>query len=89
MAHMEAIPDTSLRMADCDPDEVRQVWSLRDQGFQSVLVREGLMRCAIVERVEASALIKAMKAKGSTKYGTGSGLGRGEGAKEILGTIAV
>jgi len=82
-------PEGVCKLAACDVGEVREAWELRDNGLNCCVLGNKLLVQSTVERVEIQSMLKAMKAKGSTKYGRGTSMGRGEGAKEILGTIAV
>lgn len=85
-------PEGVIRLASyqaSDDPDVRVAWALRDAGFNGLLTSDSLLMQSTVERVEIQTILKAIRAKGSAKYGKGSSLGRGEGAKEILGTIAI
>ena len=84
-----AFPPGVIRLASCTVADVREAWSLRDAGYNGLLLANCLLMQATIERVEVQTVLKAIRAKGSARYGKGSSLGRGEGAKEILGTIAI
>ncbi len=61
----------------------------RDLGFDALIVSDALIEVCIRDRVPPDAVIKAMLAKGSVKYGLGMQKGRLEGAKEQLGSLAM
>ena len=84
-----AFPPGVIRLASCTVADVREAWSLRDAGYNGLLLANCLLMQATIERVEVQTVLKAIRANGSARYGKGSSLGRGEGAKEILGTIAI
>ena len=67
--------------------DVRGVWRARDLGFSALIVSRALMDVCIRDRVPPEAVIKAMLAKGSVKFGLGMQKGRMEGAKEYLGDL--
>ena len=67
--------------------DVRGVWRVRDIGFSALIVSRALMDVCIRDRVPPEAVIKAMLAKGSVKFGLGMQKGRMEGAKEYLGDL--
>ncbi|EKX46083.1 hypothetical protein GUITHDRAFT_138558 [Guillardia theta CCMP2712] len=86
-------------MGGCN--ETLVAWTLRDEGYSSIMVGEAIIRGSEMRMAssaysaaynEAKGLIMAFKAKGSKKYGpsaTGSFFGKGEGAKESLGMMSI
>ena len=56
---------------------------MRDLGFNAVILGAPLMQTCARERCPPTAVLKAMLAKGSVKFGLGMKLGRMEGAKEV------
>lgn len=89
---LEALPHFPagvVAMAACPVGLVRDVWVLRDAGFSVVVLGDSLLDQSTVERVEVQQILKSMKAKGSSKFGRGTSMGRGEGAKEVLGTMSI
>ncbi|EOD27770.1 hypothetical protein EMIHUDRAFT_204730 [Emiliania huxleyi CCMP1516] len=76
------------------PKDVRSICDVRvrdarDLGFDALIVSDALIEVCIRDRVPPDAVIKAMLAKGSVKYGLGMQKGRLEGAKEQLGSLAM
>ncbi|CAM9823605.1 unnamed protein product [Pylaiella littoralis] len=78
------------RTSDECLDEIEDCWKLRDAGYNTVWVSEVLYKGGMTQADEsAEAIIKAIRAKGSVKYGRARGMsGKGEGAKEYLGYLA-
>ena len=101
LALVKDIPDGIVKVAMGGVNETLTAWSLRDEGYSSVLVGEGVVRGSEMRMGtgpyqsaynEAKGLIIAFRSKGSKKYGptgTGSFYGKGEGAKETLGMISI
>lgn len=96
------IPDGVIKIAESGIEDCIDAWKLRDAGFNAILVGETLVRAYEGSSLnstsytagynEAKGYIKAFKAKGSVKYGNPSAaafFGRGEGAKESLGELAM
>jgi len=68
--------------------QVEYAWRLRDLGYNAVWVSDCLFKGGQDETEHAGAVIKAMIAKTSLKFGNvKSRSGRGEGAREYLGDI--
>jgi len=69
--------------------EAEDAWRLRDAGCQSIWASEVLFKFSSDDGEHATSVIMAIKSKGSVKYARASGayIGKGEGAKEFLGTI--
>lgn len=88
----QLLPEGVVSVADCAlrPDEaIRDTWRVRDLGFNAVILGAPLMKTCARERCPPTAVLKAMLAKGSVKFGLGMKLGRMEGAKETLGSLAM
>lgn len=70
-------------------DEANDAWLLRDAGYNCAWVSELLYKFGNDDSESFKSIIKAIGAKGSVKYGRASGNfgGKGEGAKEYLGTL--
>lgn len=88
----QLLPEGVVSVADCElrPDEaIRDTWRVRDLGFNAVILGAPLMKTCARERCPPTAVLKAMLAKGSVKFGLGMKLGRMEGAKETLGSLAM
>lgn len=86
------LPSSVVSVCDVLLDEkeaVRNVWRVRDTGFDAVILSGPLMHTVVRERAPPSAVIKAMRSKGSAQFGLGMKLGRYEGAKETLGEIVM
>lgn len=67
-------------MKHCAPEQAPNRRHLHDQ----VLYKGGMMQAE-----SAEAILKAIRAKASVKYGRARGMsGKGEGAKEYLGYLA-
>ena len=62
---------------------------MRDAGCNSIFASEVLFKFGMADGEHTMSIIKAIKSKGSVKYARASGAftGKGEGAKEYLGTI--
>jgi hypothetical protein len=82
-------PAGVLKLASCSIGLVREVWELRDGGYACLVLGDSLLHQSTVEGVEIQSIMKAMRAKGSAKYGRGASMGRGEGSKEVLGTMSI
>lgn len=69
--------------------EAEDAWRLRDAGCNSIWASEVLFKFGYQDGEHSHSVIKALKSKGSVKYARASGAynGKGEGAKEFLGTI--
>ena len=68
--------------------EIEEAWALRDKGFNSVWVGDALYKAGNDANEHPGAVIKAMKAKSSLKWGSPKARsGKGEGAREYLGDI--
>mmetsp|Transcript_3153 Transcript_3153/g.9002 ORF Transcript_3153/g.9002 Transcript_3153/m.9002 type:complete len:349 (+) Transcript_3153:177-1223(+) len=71
-----------------DLEEVSGSWELRDAGWGCVWASDILYRAGMEESEDCRAIIKAIKNKTSTKFGTPKGVnGKGEGAREYLGYL--
>jgi indole-3-glycerol phosphate synthase len=100
-ALVKDIPDGIIKVAMGGVNETLTAWTLRDEGYSSVIVGEAIIRGSEMRMStsqyqsaynEAKGLIIAFRSKGSKKYGptgTGSFYGKGEGAKETLGMISI
>jgi len=86
---LDSIPDEVVTVADIPYYEVKGAWRMRDAGFNAMVTGRIMLEMSSRDRRPPAALVKAMKSKGSVKYGAGISLGRNEGAKENLGTIAI
>jgi len=82
-------PDGVLKATLAPVADVREAWALRDVGYSTLFLANSLLLLATIERVEIQTILKAMRSKGSAKFGKGSNLGRGECAKEVLGSMSV
>lgn len=95
-------PDGVIRVAESGIATATDAWKLRDAGYQAVLVGEVLVKAFYesssdstsytVGYNQAKGYIKAFRAKGSVDYApasTAAFFGKGEGAKERLGEIAM
>eukprot|EP00611_Tribonema_gayanum_P015078 TRINITY_DN267_c0_g1_i1.p1 TRINITY_DN267_c0_g1~~TRINITY_DN267_c0_g1_i1.p1 ORF type:complete len:358 (-),score=97.98 TRINITY_DN267_c0_g1_i1:206-1279(-) len=89
------IPDSVLaivhvdRRSDEGLDEIEDCWILRDSGYNCIWASEMLYKAGQMQAESVIAVIKAIRAKASVKYGRARGMsGRGEGAKEFLATLA-
>eukprot|EP00904_Undaria_pinnatifida_P003102 jgi/Undpi1/12793/HiC_scaffold_7.g02460.m1 len=77
------------RRSDEGLDEIEDCWQLRDAGYNTIWVSEVLYKGGQMQSETSEAIIKAIRAKASVKYGRARGMsGRGEGAKEYLGYLA-
>jgi indole-3-glycerol phosphate synthase len=85
----EKLPEGTVSVADVPTNDVRGAWQVRDAGFNSLISGEDLLKVCIRDRAPPQAVIKAILSKGSVKFGLGFQKGRLEGAKEILGSIAM
>eukprot|EP00320_Phaeocystis_rex_P019382 CAMPEP_0119066578 /NCGR_PEP_ID=MMETSP1178-20130426/9094_1 /TAXON_ID=33656 /ORGANISM="unid sp, Strain CCMP2000" /LENGTH=369 /DNA_ID=CAMNT_0007048187 /DNA_START=31 /DNA_END=1140 /DNA_ORIENTATION=- len=88
----QTLPVEVVSVSDCilrDDEAIRDTWRVRDLGFNAVILGKPLMRTCARERCPPTAVLKAMLAKGSVKFGLGMKLGRMEGAKETLGSLAM
>ena len=86
----QQLPEETISLADVVlPEAIRDTWRVRDLGFDCALVGAPLLNACARERVPPTAVLKAMLSKGSVKYGLGMKLGRMEGAKEFLGSLAM
>lgn len=83
------LPKDVRSICDVRVRDVRGAWKARDLGFDALIVSDALIEVCIRDRVPPDAVIKAMLAKGSVKYGLGMQKGRLEGAKEQLGSLAM
>jgi len=95
------VPEGVIATAMGGCNETLVAWTLRDEGYSSIMVGEAIIRGSEMRMAssaysaaynEAKGLIMAFKAKGSKKYGpsaTGSFFGKGEGAKESLGMMSI
>mmetsp|Transcript_4510 Transcript_4510/g.6652 ORF Transcript_4510/g.6652 Transcript_4510/m.6652 type:complete len:377 (+) Transcript_4510:2-1132(+) len=100
-ALVKDIPAGILPVAMGGVNETITAWTLRDEGYSSIIVGEAIVRGSEMRMStgpyqsaynEAKGLIMAFRSKGSRKYGptgTGSFYGKGEGAKETLGMISI
>lgn len=97
-----SIPDGVVTIAESGISQCMDAWKFRDAGYNAVLVGEALVRAFDVSSDnntgyvagynEAKGLIRAFKTKGSVQFGTATNAayyGKGEGAKETLGEIAM
>jgi len=86
------LPEGVVSVSDCvlrADEAIRDTWRVRDLGFNAVILGGPLMKTCARERCPPTAVLKAMLAKGSVKFGLGMQLGRMEGAKESLGSLAM
>jgi len=69
--------------------EAEDAWRLRDAGCNCIWASEVLFKFGFGDGEHTMTVLKAIKSKGSVKYARASGAftGKGEGAKEFLGTI--
>ncbi|CAM9885419.1 unnamed protein product [Heterosigma akashiwo] len=88
------IPEDLLKIAflerntDEGMEEIEEAWQLRRQGYNGVWVSELIYKGGMDEHENTKAIIKALLAKTSTTFGRAKAIsGKGEGAKEYLGTI--
>jgi len=73
-----------------DLEEVAASWRLRDAGWGCIWASDILFRAGLDTGEDAKSIIKALKVKTSAKFGTPKALhGKGEGAKEYLGYLAM
>ena len=73
---VQQIPDEVVSIADVAIPDVRDAWRLRDAGFNSFLASKSLFQICARDRAPPSAVIKAIKSKGSVKFGLGFQKGR-------------
>jgi indole-3-glycerol phosphate synthase len=88
----QLLPEGVVSVSDCElraDEAIRDTWRVRDLGFNAVILGAPLMKTCARERCPPTAVLKAMLAKGSVKFGLGMQLGRMEGAKESLGSLAM
>lgn len=83
------VPKDVRTICDVRVRDVRGAWKARDLGFNGLIVSDAVLEVCARDRVPPVAVVKAMLAKGSVKYGLGMQKGRLEGAKESLGTLAM
>jgi len=83
------VPSDVVTVADIEARDVRGVWKIRDMGFNAAIIGKALLDVCVRDRVPPAAVLKAMRSKGSVKFGLGYQKGRLEGSKENLGTIAM
>ncbi|CAM9113391.1 unnamed protein product [Phaeothamnion confervicola] len=77
------------RRSDEGLEEIEDCWILRDAGFNVIWASEILYKGGQGQSESVVAIIKAIRTKASVLYGRARGLsGKGEGAKEYLGTLA-
>ncbi|CBJ28504.1 Indole-3-glycerol-phosphate synthase [Ectocarpus siliculosus] len=77
------------RRSDEGMDEIEDCWQLRDAGYHTIWASEVLYKGGMMQAESAEAILKAIRAKASVKYGRARGMsGKGEGAKEYLGYLA-
>eukprot|EP00903_Cladosiphon_okamuranus_P010206 g9665.t1 len=77
------------RRSDECLDEIEDCWQLRDAGYNTIWASELLYKGGMSQAESAEAIIRAIRAKASVKYGRARGMsGKGEGAKEYLGYLA-
>jgi indole-3-glycerol phosphate synthase len=71
--------------------EAEDAWRLRDAGCTAIWASEVLFKFGVADGERCASVIRAIKSKGSVKYGRASGAynGKGEGAKEYLGFLAM
>lgn len=99
---LKDIPEDITSVAMGHVNETLVAWTLRDEGYNAVMVGEAIMRGVETAQVtgnsyqaaynEAKGIIMAYRSKGSKKYGpssTAQFYGKGEGAKEELGMISM
>jgi len=86
-ALIAAAPAEVRTVCDAFVRDVRGAWKARDMGFSALLVGDTVLEVCCRDRVPPTAVLKAMLAKGSVKYGLGMQKGRLEGAKEQLGEL--
>lgn len=96
------IPDGVIKVAESGIEDCVDAWKLRDAGFNAILVGETLVTAAEnssdnnsgynIAFNQAIGYLKAYTSKGSAEFGSSSMVsryGRGEGAKENLGELAM
>eukprot|EP00190_Bangiopsis_sp_CCMP1999_P006240 CAMPEP_0198723486 /NCGR_PEP_ID=MMETSP1475-20131203/992_1 /TAXON_ID= ORGANISM="Unidentified sp., Strain CCMP1999" /NCGR_SAMPLE_ID=MMETSP1475 /ASSEMBLY_ACC=CAM_ASM_001111 /LENGTH=327 /DNA_ID=CAMNT_0044484629 /DNA_START=342 /DNA_END=1325 /DNA_ORIENTATION=+ len=99
---IQFIPEDRIRVAESGISGNLDAWTLRDMGYNAILVGETLCRAYENSTFnqtmyqsgynQARGLIKAFRAKGSVEFGpttTAAFYGKGEGAKETLGEISI
>eukprot|EP00953_Heterococcus_sp_UTEX-ZZ885_P011780 6810-Heterococcus_DN1.PRE.2 len=70
-------------------EEIEDCWVLRDAGYNCIWASEMLYKAGQLQAESVIAVVKCIRAKASVKYGRARGMsGKGEGAKEFLGTLA-
>jgi len=76
------------RRSDEGLEEVEDAWVLRSKGFNAVYVGDIIYKGGMEQQENTRAIIKSFLAKTSVSFGRARAKsGRGEGAKEYLGTI--
>ncbi|CAM9793127.1 unnamed protein product [Chrysoparadoxa australica] len=85
---LEAMPSGCIKGVTVDRysnegwEEIEDCWELRDAGYNFIWVSEVLYKAGQFQSESVMAVIRAIRAKASTKYGRARGMsGRGEGAK--------
>ena len=95
VAMVDTLPDTVVKVAflplydDKQLIEAEDSWRLRDAGYNAVWASEVLYKFQSEDGDNTGTIIKAITSKGSVKW-TRASLsysGKGEGAKEFLGTL--
>eukprot|EP00184_Porphyridium_aerugineum_P007913 CAMPEP_0184692676 /NCGR_PEP_ID=MMETSP0313-20130426/1056_1 /TAXON_ID=2792 /ORGANISM="Porphyridium aerugineum, Strain SAG 1380-2" /LENGTH=377 /DNA_ID=CAMNT_0027150525 /DNA_START=87 /DNA_END=1220 /DNA_ORIENTATION=+ len=94
------MPDDKVLVAESGIRDALDAWTLRDMGFNAILVGETLVQAAEISTTDrrgyvgsfnqAKGLIKAFISKGSTQFASPSEAafyGAGEGARESLGEL--
>mmetsp|Transcript_35795 Transcript_35795/g.47252 ORF Transcript_35795/g.47252 Transcript_35795/m.47252 type:complete len:353 (-) Transcript_35795:393-1451(-) len=88
------IPEGTLSIAFLDRysdeglSEIEDAWSLRAIGYNTVWVGDIIYKGGMEHHESTKAIIKAFLAKTSVNFGRATGKsGKGEGAKEYLGTL--
>jgi len=95
VALMADVPDDMIKIFflpvydDKQLIEAEDSWRLRDAGCNCIWASEVLFKFGFGDGEHTLTVLKAIKSKGSVKYARASGAftGKGEGAKEFLGTI--
>lgn len=78
-----------LAICDLYTRDVRGAWMARDLGFDAQIASDSILEVCSRDRCPPESVVKAMLMKGSYKYGLGMQKGRLEGAKEVLGDLAM
>jgi len=101
-ALIKEVPKDVVTVALGHVNETIAAWTLRDEGYNAIMIGEVIMKGLETAQVtgssyqaaynEAKGIIMAFRSKGSKKYGPSSAAnfyGKGEGAKEELGQLSM